>query len=271
MGKKRDQQLPDWFDLGKYALAGSLDLAGWLYQFQVRNAIYQHTEPSDWQNHDLLSVIREKGLVPVDPKDPFGDQVGLVSFLRGTSEKIPEDRLAVRIPSIRRCFQSFASASGLSESQVIDLSRQSTQSIGHSLKDVFLLPDQLGKTMSWKGSPHNPLIEIDLSFPNATIEAHFKIILDRLRLEDNSDWRRHFSASPDDWTQDKVLQFLDLHYWGVEVGKTLNRAQILRLLYPSDEDRQDTSYFRKRKEPEFIRLISDDYLRKLETIVAEGL
>ena len=209
---KEPPKPPDWFDLKKYERAKNLGIEEWHDQLFVRRAAIDVPDKSQ----SLWAEIRQHGIVPMQPKKvgSYGmlnllhrgsvssvSCVNLLNFCRGYAKQLEKEVGTewINMACALRPFDAYA------------------REMGGDDADLF----------------HNFTVKVDLSYPNQYIIEDFKNWLEDTRKTFRAKGLPTFTeAKARQWSEAKVLPYIDLSRWIEEERSTLTQEEIGDLLFP---------------------------------------
>ena len=251
-------QLPEWFSLSKYKATNELDLSGWLDNFLWRSDAVGKGYSESLSNLKELEKYLSHAETLVDGNSPYGGPSGLrtmglykespASGLNrscvwsipvemvvgwivrtlspGNLPPDPESEFYKRLAKISENYaiylKDFGRYEELFDDDSINLLSQPFDDVDHrSSKDATSL-----KT-----------IAVDLNASDKTILNDFAKWLEEARKYYSALKRKHITDSDmRDWSEYKVLQYLDLSLWAKLANIEISDAVMGRALFPEEYD-----------------------------------
>lgn len=278
--------LPEWFDLAKYEIAGSLDAIGWYEQLIIRRelirVLFRGTRiESIFPGYPAISKHEAKKLttlihiVPIlnisveDIQNIFSKHSALYELKTHN----PQYSFGVRQTTV---YEHYATERFIEKEK-----RNYARNFFSQLYEEDNKSEIQFKNEDWIDEPIDAIVEdfrydinirVNTLLPDKILIEQFERLLSNVRVAQmHSELKGDNVRKPDfsKWILYGVLPYLDLKIWKLETGKKLTKQEIAYAISPYGDRGEDL--FRKTTEETAEILISVKYLETLAAYAASEI
>ncbi len=243
---RRVGDLPEWFNLAKYAAAECLDVAGWYEQLSVRRDL--HTLIGSPHSKSELEVITRSQMrilehIRATPiVDVAGDEMMRIYFYSGAMHELKSQQpfyaLGVHLSSVRNLY--------LTERNIEREKRDYARNFFAQFDDDFEKPLKFSCT-DWIDEPVDAFSElsgwelnvrVNMLLPDKVLIEQFERLLkDRRTPLHSAGIQSESSRKPDlqGWHRFGVLPYLDLKIWEREMNVSIPNRVMADAIFPAGE------------------------------------
>ena len=284
---RRVGDLPEWFDLEKYAAAESLDVAGWYEQLSVRRGLHillGWLDKESWQAMDTQEVVTQSDMrilehVRATPiVDVAGDDMMRVHFYGGAMHELksrqPLYALGVHLSTVRNFYRT--------ERYIEREKRDYARKFFAQFDDNLEMPPKFPCT-DWIDEPIDAFtdsngwvralnITVNMQLPDKVLIEQFERILNERRARMQSVGIPSESSRKHDlsgWHRFGVLPYLDLKIWEREEKVSIPNRVMADAIFPAGEGGEEV--VRKTTAKLAFELVTEKRLEILASIAAHEI
>jgi len=268
---KNVSNLPEWFNLAKYAAAESMDSAGWLEQLAMRKQLtslvgsprWESWQPSPTskigqQSLQILALIRETPILNIAKNELLEGYFYDDSPL----ERIPS--IGVHLTSVRNLYTT----EGRIEKDKRDHARELfNDNNPYSYKGTNWIDEPVDGIADSGDFEVN--IRVNMMLPDNLLVEHFKILLNELRGGSHPGvllLKNTRQPNFDNWISCGVLPYMDLQIWQKEIGVKIPNRVMADAIFPVGEGGEEV--VRKTTAKLADELLTTKYQHTLASLVA---
>lgn len=277
---KHVNELPDWFDLEKYAAVKTLDAAGWYEQLAIRDCLssllsysLRDNLPISKQDLEALEAMRATPIIDVN-NNFLLKALCCGGELWELKSKNPRYSLGVHMTTVREHY--------IAENNVEDEKRTYARNFFSQIWSEGLF-DKKFKPLKYtckdwidepidnirKSPDYNVHINVDMGLPDKVLIEQFKQLLMNLRSPlqqagvfiDNK-LRPDFEG----WAKFGILPYLDLSTWAKIEGVTIPNRVMADAIFPVGEGGEEV--VRKTTQKIADEILTKSHLNKLAALAA---
>ena len=266
----RAEDLPDWFDPGKYSGAIHLDARGWLEQLSARRVCYmavwyldephylQESDVYGFPPADLLAALRETPIFPYNGS----------RFDRSLKSRLGYDEMAKAEqpstpPGIKRLTPSDIASSMLQMKpkrqkeflRWLDIKRIRFSSNKNREKPPPEYPDWFFEPV-----PSRPYVQavLDVSVPRKLLDRGFDLFVskERERIKDYLIQKDQRANTFLEWCNCGLLQYIDLMIWSIQEDTTITNKALAYGIFPNNYEKGEED-IRKTTQKHALNILDD--------------
>lgn len=290
MGKqiRNKSDLPKWFNLEKYAGAGSLDTLGWYEQLSMRNDLRRTVGSPRWkswqtdvepsiglqQTLSVLALIRETPILIIE-----GNKLLEYFFYEGLVQKIkardPRYSIGVHLSTVRNLYMKEGNIEKFRQIYARYYFGNLFKKISNS-HEIFSsmetdwIDEPVDKYQVWPNSKVD--ISVNTLLPDNVLIEQFKEVLYKLRHPLPGDVfaiKKTRKPAFADWINFGVLPYLDLQIWQQQEEVKITNHLMADVIFPEGEGGEEV--VRKTTARMADELLTFDHRMFLQTLAAHEI